>query len=292
MIAQAVLRLRARTSTRMEIRKPGWIFRELVFAKRCSHLLSPSSSRDSLPDRPKWDERRSGVHSGLSHRLVGIHFQYPHQLDVDCPARLSTICHPLIHSRARPWIDERIYPRDPLSIWLIVSLLLAIFYPAKQVADLAWTLIPLWALTALELARYLDIHADERREAIGAILLTVFLSVFGWLNFTGLVWLSYGMSNFGLRLGLLIGSFILLGISLLLVAFGWSVRVAQVGAVWGLGLVLGTFGLGGTFGSMECAAPRNPNYGGRRIFRSRRNSLNQPWMTFPNGAGGTITQSR
>jgi hypothetical protein len=138
----------------------------------------------------------------------------------------------------------------PLSIWLIVSLLLAIFYPSRQVADLAWTLIPLLALAGLELARYVDVQPNERREAIGAILLTVFLWIFGWLNFAALVWLSPGQAGYSLRLGLVIGSFILLIFSLLLVAFGWSARIAQLGAVWGLGLGLGILGLGGTIGSM------------------------------------------
>ncbi|MBL8107965.1 MAG: hypothetical protein JNJ72_20520, partial [Anaerolineales bacterium] len=37
-----------------------------------------------------------------------------------------------------------------LSIWFLVSLLLVIFLPARQMADLAWTLIPLSALASLE----------------------------------------------------------------------------------------------------------------------------------------------
>src|SRR5512140_603598 len=36
-----------------------------------------------------------------------------------------------------------------LSLWALVALLLAVFYPAHQVTDLAWMLVPLWALAAL-----------------------------------------------------------------------------------------------------------------------------------------------
>jgi hypothetical protein len=146
----------------------------------------------------------------------------------------------------------------PLSIWLLVSLLIALFYPAKQVADLAWTVLPLWALAALELARHLDLRPEERRETAGAVLLTLFLGVFAWLNFAGLVWLSYGMADFDLRLGLSIGSLALLVVSLLLIAFGWSMRVAQAGAVWGLGLALGALGLSGTFGTMGMRGMTKP----------------------------------
>src|SRR5258706_5206254 len=137
----------------------------------------------------------------------------------------------------------------PLSIWLAVSLLLAIFFPSRQIADLAWTFIPLMALSGFELARYLDVPFDERRETFGAIVLTVFLWIFGWLNFTSLVWLAPGQAGYSLRLGLVVGSLLLLIFSLLLVAFGWSVRIAQLGAVWGLGLGLGVFMLAGTIGS-------------------------------------------
>ncbi len=137
----------------------------------------------------------------------------------------------------------------PLSLWLIVTLLLAIFSPARQVADLAWTLIPLLSLAALELARYLDVRLDERNEAIGAVLLTAFLWLFGWLNFSALVWISPGQPGYSLRLWLVLGSFILLVFSLMLVAYGWSTRIAQLGAVWGLGLALMVLSFSGTIGS-------------------------------------------
>jgi len=137
-----------------------------------------------------------------------------------------------------------------LSIWLLVSLLIALFYPARQVADLAWSLLPLWTLSALGIVRFVDISLEERNEALGAILLTAFLWVFGWLNFTGLVWKAPGQPGYSLQFWMVIGSLVLLVVSLLLIAFGWSVRVAQFGAVWGLGLGLGILGLGGTFGNI------------------------------------------
>ena len=130
----------------------------------------------------------------------------------------------------------------PLSIWLLVSMLLSIFYPAREVADLAWTMIPILALASLELARYLDVRVHERSEVLGATLLTIFLGFFGWLNFASLTWISAGVGGYGLRFWLLIGSFVLLAFSLLFVAFGWSIRAAQLGAVWGLGFGLALIG--------------------------------------------------
>ena len=137
----------------------------------------------------------------------------------------------------------------PLSIWFLVSLTLAIFSPSRQVADLAWSLIPLGALAALELARNINIFPEERREVAGVICLTVLLWVFAWLNFTGMVWHPQGSQEYGLGFWILMGVLLLIVLSLLLVAAGWSKRTARLGGIWGLVLGLGVLGLGGALGS-------------------------------------------
>jgi len=136
-----------------------------------------------------------------------------------------------------------------LSLWLLVALLLAVFYPARQVSDIAWALIPLWSLASLELARHLNIHPDERREVLAIVLLTVFILIFSWLDFAALVWLPIPSRESNLRIGLLIGSLLLLVISVFLVAFGWSVRSARFGAIWGVAIALGIFGFRGMLGA-------------------------------------------
>lgn len=136
----------------------------------------------------------------------------------------------------------------PLSIWFLVALLLALVYPARQMADLAWALIPLHAMAALQLARFIDVPLEERGEAAGAVLLTAFLFVFGWFNFTPLIWSAAGEVSFNQHLILLIGAIVLLILSIVLVAFGWSMRVAQTGLIWGLGLCLGVLTLSGSLG--------------------------------------------
>ena len=44
---------------------------------------------------------------------------------------------------------------------IFVALLLAVFIPSRQMADLSWALIPLWAMAALELARNADVFSEE-----------------------------------------------------------------------------------------------------------------------------------
>lgn len=136
-----------------------------------------------------------------------------------------------------------------LSIWLFVALLLVVFLPARQMADLAWMLLPLNALASLELARHFTVFPEERREVIGVVLLTVFIWVFAWLGFAGINYLQVATPNYNLRAGMLIGSIFLLMVSLVLVAAGWSIRIARLGGIWGMAVCLGVLSLGGLFGS-------------------------------------------
>jgi hypothetical protein len=137
----------------------------------------------------------------------------------------------------------------PLSVWLLVTLLLVVFYPSHEVHDLAWVLIPLNALAAVELARHLNIFPEERREVIGVILLTLFILAFAWLDLASLVWSPPPSPQASLRIGLFFGSLALLGLSIVLVGAGWSTRVASSGGLLGLVIALGIFGLGGSLGS-------------------------------------------
>jgi len=137
----------------------------------------------------------------------------------------------------------------PISLWLIISLVIVIFMPSHQISDLAWTLVPLYTMAALELARSFDIHPEDRSEVFGVMFLTAFIWIFAWLDFSGMVWLPAGSREFITRFWLLLGALALIVISLVLVAAGWSVRIARIGGVWGMTLVLGVLGFSGTLGS-------------------------------------------
>jgi len=145
-----------------------------------------------------------------------------------------------------------------LSVWLLVALLLAVFLPARQMGDLAWVLIALNALAALEMSRCFNIYPEERSEVAGVSFLTVFIWLFAWMGFSGLVWIPAGTSEYFLRMWLLIGSLVLLVLSLLLVAVGWSIRTAQFGGIWGMVVALGILGFGGALGSGGLRGQNSP----------------------------------
>ncbi len=147
-----------------------------------------------------------------------------------------------------------------LSLWMLIALLLAIFYPARQVHDVIWTLAPMCALAALELTRHLRVRPEERREVAGVTLLTVLILVFAWLDFTSIIWTPASVPQATLRVWLLFGSLFLLVLSILLVAVGWSLRTARLGALWGLVTVLGLFTLGASFRAGGLDAQYTPEF--------------------------------
>ena len=136
-----------------------------------------------------------------------------------------------------------------LSLWMLVALFLAVVYPARQPADLVWALIPLWTLAALELSRHLEFGRDDRLETAGVMIFTVLLLAFAWLDFNALYLTPFPSSQSTTRILLFFGALLLLIISVVLVAFGWSERIARVGAAWGVVLMLGIYTLGAAWGA-------------------------------------------
>jgi hypothetical protein len=126
-----------------------------------------------------------------------------------------------------------------LSIWTVVALLLPLLYAGRQVGDMAWALIPLWALAAIEISRLLITDQKDtftRLVVVGLGLLLFVLAVVAWINL-----LSVGryQTNVVVYWAIFIGAFLLGIIAILLVAAVWSTSAARLGVVCALCLVLG-----------------------------------------------------
>ena len=158
-----------------------------------------------------------------------------------------------------------------LSLWALVTLLLVLFYPAREASGLAWMILPLSALAALELAHHLDLHLEERAEVAGAIALVAFMLVAAWMSLTSIAQNPLDPANtvmlpitlFGKLsialpprpITLLLVLLFILVVSLLLVAMGWSVRMARLGAVWGAALALGFYSFAGAWSAAGLRTP-------------------------------------
>lgn len=138
-----------------------------------------------------------------------------------------------------------------LSLWLGVSLLLAVFY--RQPGTLLWAVLPLLALAAMELSRTLNVFPSERLEVAVVTTALLILLAYIWFDIAaiGLDPFNQFVTNIPLigsiqnpRYAILYGALAILVACVALVAFGWSGRIAWLGASWAFVVFLAVYGLG------------------------------------------------
>jgi hypothetical protein len=144
-----------------------------------------------------------------------------------------------------------------LGVWALAAYLLALAYPGRQVGDLAWMIIPLWTLSALELGRHFDFENVGRWEFGGVTVLLVAILTFAWFDFAGVAGIPLDDGTAQMRLAILPGVLLLMALILLLVSTGWSADLARLAGVWAAGIVLFVFTLGATIGAGGLRLPRS-----------------------------------
>ncbi len=149
-----------------------------------------------------------------------------------------------------------------LSMWLGVSLLLAVFY--RQPSELVWALIPLLALAALELSRSFNIFPSERVEVGIVTTALLILLTYIWFDISAIgldPFNQYAASIpvFGNvqnpRYVILYGAIAILIICIAFVAFGWSARTAWLGSAWAFIFFLTVYTLGAAWGGSGMRYP-------------------------------------
>jgi len=148
-----------------------------------------------------------------------------------------------------------------LSLWLAVALLLSVFY--RQTDELAWAIIPLLTLAALELSRAFDMYREEYVE-VGVVVISItILSAYIWFNISNIALnpnqVPTTVPIFGIvnnpRFFVLYGSLVILLMSIGLVAFGWSARTARLGTIWSLVIFFGIYTLASAWGATGLRSP-------------------------------------
>jgi len=149
-----------------------------------------------------------------------------------------------------------------LSLWLAVSLLLAIFY--RQATELVWVIIPLLTLAALELARSIEVQPEERVEVGVVVTAIMILLIYIWFNISNIAVNPYAqipavMPIFGEvqnpRYVIMYGASAILLVCIAMVGFGWSPRIARLGTVWAFTIFLSFYSLATAWGA---SGLRNP----------------------------------
>ncbi|HJS19492.1 MAG TPA: hypothetical protein VJ785_12155 [Anaerolineales bacterium] len=143
-----------------------------------------------------------------------------------------------------------------LSIWLGVSLLLAIFY--RQPGELAWVILPLLALASLEISHSLNISRSDRLEVGVVATVLLILLAYIWFDIAAIGLDPFSqfvatLPGFGSiqnpRYVILYGALGILVLCILFVAFGWSSRIARLGAEWAFLISLTVYSLGAAWDS-------------------------------------------
>jgi hypothetical protein len=155
----------------------------------------------------------------------------------------------------RAWLEADPTARR-LSLWMLVALAISLIYPARQVSDLVWVLIPLWGLAAIELGRYFKAGIERWWLVLGEAALVFILLSMVWLNLAGLSQPIPDQGAFGLRIAVMIGLLLLVGLVIAMMGFGGSWTVAWQGLVLGVVAALGIFQLAGVWSSSHRPSSR------------------------------------
>ena len=142
----------------------------------------------------------------------------------------------------RAWLDDNTTGKI-LSLIFGVALLIVLVYPARQVYDLVWVLLPLLALAAGEIRRVLVVDPDPEMSlpTLGLGLLTFILLIFIWMDIANLLYLLPGTKEYILRLLLGGGVFLVGVLATIMIAYGWAREVGWRGLAWGVLVFLGLY---------------------------------------------------
>jgi hypothetical protein len=142
-----------------------------------------------------------------------------------------------------------------LSLWAAFAFLLAMVYPARQVADLVWLIVPLWTLASTELARQFTGSVERPAPLVSAsqASLVFLLIIFAWLMLASLgngrtVVTPEIQQN---ALVLIFGALLMAGLTTALVGLGWSWNVSRQGLLWGLTASLVVWMIPGSVGATQ-----------------------------------------
>ena len=124
-----------------------------------------------------------------------------------------------------------------LGVWAIVSVLLTLLNPSRQVVDWVWTLIPLWVLAAFGLGDLIQLlSSKEWLLKFFQTIATVALLVFSYLNLLSMI--EGQAVHTSLQLLAIVLPLALLVIITFLIGWGWSTDASRQGLIIGIGFLL------------------------------------------------------
>lgn len=123
--------------------------------------------------------------------------------------------------------------QDFLMIWFAIAILMALLYPARQMANLIWAILPLWILAAQEIVRWVERLEQPLWATLALAAITfVFLCLF-WLQLAAYASLwAYGAGEWW-RLAAVFSSLAIIALFVWLAEMVWPARLAWQGLILG-----------------------------------------------------------
>jgi hypothetical protein len=121
-----------------------------------------------------------------------------------------------------------------LSVWAFAALALAIIPPGRSPEGLLWAVIPLLALAARQVDGLLRLPAGDRLPALGQAVLAAAILIFISLDMVTITDNIRIQRDAAPEMIALAGALVLLLATALLVAWGWSGRIAVFGVIYSL----------------------------------------------------------
>lgn len=128
-----------------------------------------------------------------------------------------------------------------LGVWALIALVLALAPQGRSVESLAWVVLPLWVLTARQAEHFFRVPASARAAVFGQAALAAAILTFISFDLLAISDSLKLRQEITPELIALVGALVLLAATSLLVAWGWSGRVAVYGVVWAVLAVLLSF---------------------------------------------------
>ncbi len=141
-----------------------------------------------------------------------------------------------------------------LAVWWLVSLVLALLYPARETADLVWALLPMLALSARQLAKLLTTAVSFRWTAIAYSIIVLVLLTFAWLSFIAFFSAARPEVSTFVRIVTSLFPVLLLIGAAYVIRWFWDEETAGQGALWGLIGALVLWGFSAAWGGSGLGA--------------------------------------
>ncbi len=129
-----------------------------------------------------------------------------------------------------------------LTVWWLVSLVLVVLYPSRDITMLGWPILPMLALAARQIAGLLKPDVEHGWVAIGQAVLVVALMVFAWFSFIAFFQPRNTEIDPIVRVITTLAPILLILGGILAVRTWWTDETAGQGTLWGLLAILVLWG--------------------------------------------------